>query len=131
MVIHRSSTGATERAIAHILELTQGDLKLWLSPTQIRILSFTDRNIGYAKKIIKQIGEEIPNLRIDADFTSSTLQGKVKDAEMLRIPYIIVVGDREEKSKEIAVRTRGSKKIENFKVDEFCIRLKKEIAERR
>ena len=131
MVIHRSSTGATERVIAHILELTQGNLKTWLSPTQIRILSFTDRNIGYAKKIIKQIGEEIQGIRIDADFTSSTVQGKVKDAELLRIPYIIVVGDREEKTEFLAVRTRGSKKIENYSVEKFVEKIKKEIVERK
>jgi len=131
MVIHRSSTGATERAIAHILELTQGSLKTWLSPIQTRVLSFTDRNVDYAKKVIKQISEQIPNLRIDADFQNTTMQSKVKDAEVMKIPYIIVVGDREEKEKKLAVRIRGSKKIENFTADEFCIRLKKEIKERK
>lgn len=131
MVIHRSSTGTTERAMAHILELTQGNLKTWLSPTQVRILSFTERNIDYAKKIIKDIGEQIPNARIDADFSDSPLQGKIKDAEMFRIPYMIVLGDREEKEKKLAVRIRGDKKIQNFTTDEFCIRLKKEIDERK
>ena len=130
MVIHRSSTGTTERAIAHILELTQGNLKTWLSPTQVRVLSFTDRNIDYAKKVIKDFGEEIPNLRIDADFTNSPMQGKVKDAEVMRIPYIIVVGDKEEKEKSIAVRMRGNNKIEKFTTEELSIRLKKEISER-
>ncbi|MBI2042974.1 threonine--tRNA ligase [Candidatus Pacearchaeota archaeon] len=131
MVIHRSSTGTTERVIAHILELTQGNLKTWLSPIQVRILSFTDRNIPYAKKVIKQIGEAIPNARIDADFRNTPVQGKVKDAEMIKIPYIVVLGDREEKEKSLAVRIRENKKIENFTVDEFCIRLKKEIGERK
>ncbi|MEK6842557.1 MAG: threonine--tRNA ligase, partial [Nanoarchaeota archaeon] len=131
MVIHRSSTGTTERAIAHILELTQGNLKTWLSPTQVRILSFTDRNVPYAKKIIKKIGEQILSIRIDADFRNTPMQGKVKDAEMMKIPYIIVLGDREEKSKELAVRIKGSKKIESFTVEELCIRLKKEIEERK
>jgi len=131
MVIHRSSTGTTERAMAHILELTQGNLKTWLSPIQVRILSFTDRNVDYAKKVIKQISEIVPNARIDADFTNTTMQAKVKDAEILRIPYIIVLGDREEKEKNLAVRIRGNKKIENFSIDEFCIRLKKEIEERK
>jgi threonyl-tRNA synthetase len=130
MVIHRSSSGATERVMAHILELTQGNLKTWLSPMQIRILSFTDRSVPYAKKIIKQLADAIPNLRIDADFRDAPMQGKVKDAEMIKIPYIIVVGDREEKEKTIAVRERGNKKIEAFKVEKFAEKIKKEIEEK-
>ena len=130
MVIHRSSTGTTERAIAHILELTQGDLKLWLSPTQVRVLSFTERNVGHAKKIILELAKYVPNLRIDADFRDTTMQAKVKDAEMMKIPHIIVIGDREEKEKMLAVRTRGSKKIENFKLEKFAEKIKKEIGEK-
>ena len=73
----------------------------------------------------------MPNARIDADFTNTPIQGKIKDAEIFRIPYIIVLGDREEKSRILAVRIRGDRKIQNFTVDEFCIRLKKEIMERK
>lgn len=131
MVIHRSSTGTTERAIAHILELTQGNLKTWLSPIQVRILSFTERNVPYAKKIIKQIADKIPNLRIDADFRDVPIPAKVKDAELLKIPYIIVVGDKEEKEKTIAVRIKGNKKIESFSINKFTQELKKEIEERK
>ena len=131
VVVHRVIYGSLERFIGILLEHTNGRLPTWLSPTQVRILSFTDRNIPYAKKIIKQISDFVPDIRIDADFQNTTVQGKVKDAEMFRIPYIIVVGDREEKEKNLAVRTRGNRKIENFTVDEFCIRLKKEIKERK
>lgn len=130
MVIHRSSTGTTERTMAHILELTQGNLKTWLAPTQVRVLSFTDRNIDFAKKAIKTIAEKIPNARIDADFRNTTMQAKVKDAEILKIPYIIVVGDKEEKEKSLAVRVKGNSKIEKLKIDDFIKNLKKEIEER-
>jgi len=131
VIIHRVIYGAIERFLGILLEHSNGRLPTWLSPTQVRVLSFTDRNVDYAKKVIKEIAEQIPNLRIDADFQNTTMQGKVKDAEIMRVPYIIVVGDKEEKEKTIAVRIRGNSKIEKFTVNELCIRLKNEIGEKK
>ena len=73
---------------------------------------------------------KIPNLRLDADFSQTTIQSKVKNAEIMRIPYIIVVGDKEEKEKSIAVRIKGNKKIESMNIDNFIQKIKKEIEER-
>ncbi len=131
MVIHRSSTGATERVIAHLLELNQGSLKTWLSPTQVRVLSFTDRNDKHARKVIEQIGTEIPNIRMDADFRSVPVSTKVKDSEIMKIPYIIVIGDREEKEGTVAVREKGNSRIKSMKISDFIKELKEEIAERK
>lgn len=131
IVIHRAILGSYERFIAYLLEQTEGRLPLWLSPFQVRILSFTDRNVKYAEKIIKKIGSEIPNIRLDADFRQTTIPAKVKDAEIMKIPYIIVVGDKEEKEKKIAVRIKGSNKIENFNIDNFITRLKVELVEKK
>ena len=77
-----------------------------------------------------KLGEEIPNLRIDADFRQTTVPAKVKEAEIMKIPFIIVVGDREEKENSLAVRVRGDKKIKNFSFEEFVEHLKEEIEER-
>jgi threonyl-tRNA synthetase len=131
MVIHRSSIGAIERILAVLLEQNQGDLKTWLSPVQVKVLSFTDRNIKYSEKVIKQLGEEIPGLRIDSDFRNTTMQGKVKDAEMMKVPYIIVLGNKEEKENLLAVRTKGDKKIKNLDIGKFVENLKKEIDEKK
>ncbi len=131
VVVHRVIYGSLERFIGILLEHTNGRLPLWLSPIQVRILSFTERNGNYSRKIIKQIAEKIPNLRIDADFRDTPIQGKVKDAEVMRVPYIIVLGDREEKENNLAVRTKRSKKIESFNIGKFIEMLKKEIEERR
>ncbi len=130
VMLHTVSYGSVERFIGILLEHTNGRMPLWLAPAQVRVLSFTDRNLDYAKKIIKEIGEEIPSLRIDADFRQTTVPAKVKDAEIMRIPYIIVVGDKEEKEKTIAVRVKGNSKIETFKVKEFIEKIKKELSNR-
>ncbi|MEX2017028.1 MAG: threonine--tRNA ligase [Candidatus Pacearchaeota archaeon] len=127
IVVHRVIYGSLERFIGILLEHTNGRLPLWLAPTQARVLSFTDRNIDYARQVIKKLGEEIPELRLDADLRSTTIPAKVKEAEIARVPYIIVAGDKEEKEKTIAVRVKGNSKIVTYKVDELVKKLKDEI----
>ncbi len=131
VMLHRVIYGSLERFVGILLESTNGRMPTWLAPVQVKVLNFTDRNTDYAKKIIEKLGNEIPNLRIDADFRQTTLQAKVKEAEILRVPYIIVVGDKEEKEKNLAIRVRGNSKIENFKIEEFVKNLRKEILERK
>ncbi len=127
MVIHRAIFGSLERFIGILLEHTRGRLPTWLAPIQVRILSFTDRNSKYGREVIKKLAEEIPGLRIDDDFISTTLSSKVRDAELMRIPYIVTVGDKEEKTKRVALRIRGDKKIKIMKIDKFAKNLKEEI----
>lgn len=127
IMLHRTLMGSLERFIGILIEHLNGRFPVWLAPVQVRVLSFTDRNIDYAKKIVEKLGKEIPNLRIDADFRQTTVPAKVKDAEIMRIPYIIVVGDKEEKEKTLAVRIKGNQKIETMKQDAFIERIKKEI----
>lgn len=73
----------------------------------------------------------MPNLRIDADFSSTTLSSKVKDAELMRIPYIITIGDKEEKEKTLAVRVRGNKKIKSVTMNDFVEKIDNEIKGRK
>ena len=131
VMLHRTIYGSLERFMGILIEHYKGRFPTWLAPVQVRVLSFTDRNEKYAKEVIEQLKKKIPNLRIDSDFRQTTVPAKVKDAELMRVPYIIVVGDREEKEKSVAVRIKGDKKIKNFKVEKFCERLKKEIEERK
>ncbi|HLC77601.1 MAG TPA: threonine--tRNA ligase [Candidatus Nanoarchaeia archaeon] len=129
VMLHRVIYGALERFIGIIIEHLNGRLPTWLSPVQVRVLSFTDRNKKYAESIIKKIKDELPRLRIDYDFGDSPIPGKVKDAEMMRVSYTIVAGDKEEKEKNIAVRKDG--KIKTVKLEEFVRSLRKEIDERK
>ncbi len=127
MVIHRSSVGCIERTIAYILEKTQGNLPLWLSPIQVRIINFTDRNNKACEKLEKELKEM--NFRVDTDIKSEPINGKIKQAEIEKIPLIIVIGDKEEKSNTLAVRERG--KVTNIKKDDFIKGITKEIKEKR
>jgi threonyl-tRNA synthetase len=130
IMIHRTVYGSLERFIGVITEHFNGRFPTWLAPIQVRVMSFTDRNVDYAKKLIEKLEKEIPNLRLDLDIRQTTVPAKVKEAEIMRVPYIIVVGDKEEKDKTLAVRIKGNGKIETMKIEVFIEKIKKEISER-
>jgi len=126
-VIHRAILGALERFIGILLEHTNGHLPLWLAPIQVRIINFTDRNNKACEKLFEELKNK--NIQADLDLTSEPLQGKIKQAEIEKIPYIIVIGDNEEKSGKLAVRKKG--KIEQIKKNEFIENVLKEIKEKK
>ena len=130
LVIHRAIFGSLERFIGILLEHLNGNLPLWLSPIQVRIINFTDRNIKASEKIVKELGKEISNLRMDSDFRNTTVSDKVRDAEMQRIPYILVIGDKEEENKTLAVRERGTKPKFGVKFDKFVEEIKEKMVNR-
>jgi threonyl-tRNA synthetase len=117
-----------ERFIGILLEHLNGNLPTWLSPTQVRVLSFTDRNKKTSEKFLNELKEA--GIRADSDFEPSTVNEKVRNAELMKIPYIIVIGDKEEKKKTIAVRKRGAKPKFDVKPEKFIEELKEEIKER-
>ncbi len=127
VIIHRAILGSYERFVAFLLEQTNGKLPLWLSPRQVRVISFTDRNNKATEKLANEFKEQFPNLRIDTDTRSDTVQSKIRDAEMLKINYTIVVGDKEEENKTLAVRPRGGKPQFGIKKDAFMKDIKKEL----
>jgi len=131
IMIHRVIYGALERFIGILLEHTNGALPTWLAPIQVRVVNFTDRNTKACEKIVERLKNEIPNIRIDIDFASTPLSGKIRNAELMKIPYIVVIGDKEEKEKSLAVRKRGKKEIEQESIEEFIKSLNAEIKERK
>ncbi len=131
IVIHRAIFGSLERFIGILLEHLNGNLPLWLSPIQVRVVSFTDRNIKASEKVIQQLKAEIPGLRIDADLRSTTINDKIRDSELQKIPLAIVIGDKEEEKGTLAVRRRGEKKPEfGVKLDKLVKELKEKIDKR-
>jgi threonyl-tRNA synthetase len=129
VMIHRAIYGSLERFIGILLEHTSGNLPTWLAPIQVRVLSFTEKNKKAAKKIAEKLKKE--SIRVDIDLEDETVSNKVREAEIMHIPYIIVIGNKEEKSKTIALRTRGKKPKFKVKLDSFIKNIKKEIDERK
>ncbi|MBI4163581.1 MAG: threonine--tRNA ligase [Candidatus Aenigmarchaeota archaeon] len=129
IIIHRAILGSFDRFIAYLLEQTEGRLSLWLAPVQVKVLTFTDRNIKSVEKLAEELKKE--GIRAEADLRDHTVEYKVRDAEMQKIPYIVVIGDKEEEKNTLAVRTRGKKDVEfGIRKEDFISKLKKEIEEK-
>lgn len=128
IMIHRTVYGSLERFIGILLEHTSGNLPLWLSPVQVRVISFTDRNIKAAETFLEKLKQE--GIRADSDFESSTVNDKVRTAELQKIPIIITIGDKEEEKKTIAVRKRGQKLKFGVAPEEFIKEIKEKIDKR-
>ncbi|MFA6492572.1 MAG: threonine--tRNA ligase [Patescibacteria group bacterium] len=115
VIIHRAILGSVERFMAVLIESTAGALPVWLSPVQAIILPVSEKHFDYAKKI----AESLKEVRIEIDERNESVGRKIRDTEMQKIPYIIVVGDKEEKDENITVRVRGSKDLKTQKIEEF------------
>jgi threonyl-tRNA synthetase len=127
IMLHRAIFGSLERFIGILLEHLDGALPVWLSPTQVRVISFTDRNAKAVDKFVKDLKAKVPQARVDADTSSTTVSDKVRQAEVQRIPYIIVIGDKEEESKTLAVRSRGEKPKFKISRSDFFKELQEKI----
>ncbi|MDD5418071.1 MAG: threonine--tRNA ligase [Candidatus Nanoarchaeia archaeon] len=129
VMLHRVIYGSLERFMGVLTEHLNGNFPTWLSPVQVRVISFTDRNAKSVDKFTKELLDA--GVRADSDTKSNTVQYKVREAEELKIPYIVVIGDKEEENKTIAVRTRGKNKVDfGIKKDDFIEKLLKDIKER-
>ncbi|MCL4399396.1 threonine--tRNA ligase [Candidatus Parvarchaeota archaeon] len=117
VVIHRSIMGSIGRFMGIILENGKGDLPLWLSPVQARVLTITERNKDYAHKLLDRLKKE--GLRVDIDDGNSTLDYKIRSGQLEKIPFLIVIGDKEEKNNTIALRGRDGKTEYGLTVDDF------------
>lgn len=129
MVIHRSSIGAPERLMAFLLEKTQGSLKTWLSPIQVKILPMSEGNVKYSKALLEKLHEK--GIRVEIDERNESIGKRVKTALLQKIPYLLTVGEKEEEAGEVAIRARGSKEIKNMKVDDFVEMILDEISEKK
>jgi threonyl-tRNA synthetase len=128
VMIHRTIIGSTERFMAVLLEHFAGKLPLWISPMQIKILPIADRHMEYAKKVADEMRKT--GLRIEVDERSESTNKKVRDAQVERVNYILVVGDKEIENNSVNVRTRNSEVLGEKKVDEFIKELLLEVKDK-
>jgi len=126
IVIHRAILGSYERFVAYLLEQTEGRLPLWLAPVQVAVVSVTDRNITAAEKIAAELRGK--GIRVESDTRNHTLQYKIREAELQKVPYILVIGDKEQEKGTVAVRKRDIKEVKfDVKPGDFISQLLKEI----
>ena len=124
-IIHRTSLGCYERTLAYLIEKYAGALPLWMAPTQVRILPITDRAHDYAKQLEAQLFAK--GIRTESDLRSEKLGYKIREAQMQKIPYMLVVGDRDMENGTVSVRTRGGEDLGAMKPEDFMAKCLHEI----
>ncbi|MDP3973903.1 MAG: threonine--tRNA ligase [Candidatus Daviesbacteria bacterium] len=125
VMIHRAIFGSFERFIAILTEQYQGAFPTWLSPSQVTVIPITDKNNAYANKVADFLKKE--GLRINVDFRGETMQSKIRDGQTQKVPYMLILGNREEEEKKVSVRTRSGKNLSGISQDEFLEKVKKDI----
>jgi threonyl-tRNA synthetase len=127
VMIHRAPFGAMERFCGVLIEHFAGKFPLWLSPMQVKILAVSDKFNNYAEKISEELKEN--KIRVDLDLGNNTVSYKIREAQLQKLPYVIVVGEREEKESTVTVRDRNGKQSV-MKFSEFLQKALNEISEK-
>ncbi len=121
IMIHRALLGSLERFFAVLIESYAGMFPLWLTPVQVRILPISDKFLDYSRKVLQEFIKN--NFRAELDDSDTTLQYKIRAGITQKIPYLVIIGQKEQQENVISVRQYGSEKTEVYKLEEFINRL--------
>ena len=125
VVLHRAILGSLDRFMAYLIEETMGNFPLWLNPVQVKLLPIADRHHGKAFEIASEL--EKCGIRVEVDDRSEKIGYKIREAQLQKINYMLVIGDKEAESNEVSVRRRGDGDIGSMSIDAFKEMLVKEI----
>jgi threonine--tRNA ligase len=120
--------GSIDRFMAYIIEEYKGRFPLWLSPTQVKILPISDEQLEYAKTIEKELLKN--KIRVKVDSRAEKIGYKIREAELERVPYMLILGKKEVEDKVLSIRRRGNKENEVMDLERFVTKLLKEIEEK-
>jgi threonyl-tRNA synthetase len=123
--IHRAPLSTHERLIGFLIEHYAGAFPLWLSPVQVAVIPISEKHDDYAKKVEKELKEK--NIRAEVKNENETLGKKIRSAEMQKIPYLLIVGDKEIAANAVAVRERGKGDLGQIPINNFIDKINKEI----
>jgi threonyl-tRNA synthetase len=129
IMIHRALLGSLERFFGCLIEHYAGAFPVWLAPVQARVMTITDRQNDYAGEIIKNLLES--GIRGETDLRNEKIGFKIREAQMEKIPYMLIVGNKEVESKTVSVRKRGGADIGTMEVGKFIEMIKKEVGSKR
>jgi threonyl-tRNA synthetase len=122
IMIHRALMGSIERFFGCLIEHYAGAFPLWLAPTQVVLLNITDKQSEYVEEIAETLQKE--DIRVEKDLRNEKIGFKIREAQLQKIPYMLVLGDQEIQAKTVAVRKRKSKETRVMPVEDFLRELK-------
>jgi len=127
-VIHRTSIGCYERTLALLIEKFAGAFPAWLAPVQVKLLTIADRHVDYADKVFARL--RAAGYRVEVDAREEKIGKKIREAQMEKIPYMLVMGDKEEETATVAVRSRREGDLGPLTLDDFMDKLCSEVESR-
>ena len=125
VVIHRAILGSLDRFMAFLIEETKGAFPTWLSPLQVKVLPISDKHLEYANKVKEALEEK--DVRVEVDERAEKIGYKIREAQLQKVPYMLVVGDKEEASGEVGVRNRKDGDLGAMKLEDFVSKIDSEI----
>jgi threonyl-tRNA synthetase len=128
VLLHRAVTGSTERFMAVLIEHFAGAFPVWLSPVQAVVIPVADRHLDYARGVQEQLAER--DLRVEVDDSHNSMQKKIRDNSRQKIPYLLIVGDREAEEGSVNVRRRGEKQQQEMALGDFAEAVSREVRSR-
>ena len=128
LCIHRAPLGTHERFIGFLLEHYAGNFPVWLSPEHARVIPITDNQNEYAEKVVAQLREQ--GIRVVADVSAQRMNAKIRDAQLMKVPYMLVVGENEANAGQVSLRVRDGSRADNIPLAEFISRAKDRIDRR-
>ena len=128
VMIHRAILGSSERFLMILIEHFGGAFPIWLSPIQVKVLPISSKVEGYAREITQKLFEK--GIRVELNDRNETLGAKIRDAQLSKIPYMLIIGEKEQKQNKVAVRTRNGKDLGQIGLDKFISQISKEISEK-
>ena len=126
-MIHRAPFGSMERFVAVLIEHTAGKFPLWLTPEQVVVMPISEKYNDYAHEVAAQL--EMQDIRTTVDDRNEKIGRKIRDNELKRIPYLLIVGEKEEQNKEVSVRKQGEGDKGSMKIATFAALLNGEVEE--
>jgi threonyl-tRNA synthetase len=127
VIIHRGVISTMERMMAYLIELYAGAFPAWLAPVQVMVVPIADRHVDYGHEVLGEL--KAAGFRAEIDARSERMNAKIRNAQLQKIPYMLVVGDREAEAQAVAVRTRGGEDLGSMPVFQFIDRLRDEVEE--
>ena len=127
VMIHRAPFGSMERFVAVLIEHTCGHFPLWLTPTQVAVLPISEKYNDYANRVADTLNEQ--GVRATVDMRNEKIGRKIRDNEVKHIPYLLVVGEKEEADGNVAVRKQGAQDLGTMSIDDFAKKINEEVAE--
>ena len=128
-MVHRALLGSLERFFGVLVEHHAGAFPVWLSPVQAVLIPIADRHVEYAYSVAERLKEA--GLRVEVDDSGERMQAKIRDAQMQKVPYMLIIGDREMKAGQVNLRRRDGRVLGAMSIDEFIALAQEAVAEKR